>query len=139
MATIPAGYVPLARSSPFLDSVGPLYEAEAEAGLRLGLWIEKRHCNQSGYAHGGLLMTLADLVLGKNVARVSGASRALTVSLSFDFVGLVEQGVWLSAEADVQRTGKQLGFANAYLFAKEKRVARASAVFAITLPDTRER
>lgn len=135
MPPIPDGFRPLERSSPFLDSIGPLYAEETREGLRLGLWIEPRHCNQSGFAHGGLLMTLADLVLGKNVARVSGASRAVTVSLSFDFVGPVEQGVWLSADADVQRTGRQLGFANAYLSAKDKRIARASAVFAITLPD----
>ena len=65
MATTPDGFEPFAYSSAFLDAVGPLYQgARSDGSLLLGLRIEERHCNRRGFAHGGLLVTLADLVLG---------------------------------------------------------------------------
>jgi acyl-coenzyme A thioesterase PaaI-like protein len=65
MTDTPEGFRPFAYSSAFLDAIGPLYQgAAADGSLILGLRIEARHCNRRGFAHGGLLVTLADLVPG---------------------------------------------------------------------------
>lgn len=132
MSTIPDGYGPLARSSNFLQMVGPLYCKPEGDGLVLGLRIEERHANSRGIAHGGLLTTLADLALGYNCGRMVAANQTLiTTSLTIDFVASASIGDWLAAHTDVQQTGKRLSFANCYLSVGNRRIARASGIFSV--------
>lgn len=96
----------------------------------LGVRIAEKHCNARGTAHGGLLMTLADIALGHNLAYSEDPPASLTtVNLSADFAGSAKLGDWLEARVDVQRLGGRLAFANAYLSVGEERIVRASAVF----------
>jgi len=130
MKAIPDGFRPFSYSSAFLDAVGPLYEGKAADGtLVLGLRIEERHCNRRGFAHGGLLVTLADLVLGYSLISASGRRGGLTVNLTTDFAGSVQMGQWVEARADIQKATGALAFANCYLTVDGKRIVRASAIF----------
>ncbi|TWT04047.1 PaaI family thioesterase [Reyranella sp. CPCC 100927] len=130
MTAVPEGFRPFSYSSAFLDAVGPLYEGRAADGtLVLGLRIEERHCNRRGFAHGGLLMTLADLVLGYSLISVTGRRGGVTVNLTTDFAGAVQVGQWVEARADVQKATGALAFANCYLTVEGKRIVRASAIF----------
>lgn len=131
---IPEGFLPLQRSSPFLDLLGPLLQRPAQGGepLMLGLRIEQKHCNASGTAHGGLLATLADVGLGYATAfSVEPPVRLTTVNLSLDYCGVARLGDWLEVHCDILRLGRQVAFADARLRAAGKVVARASAVFHI--------
>ncbi len=130
MATIPDGFEPFAYSSAFLDAVGPLYQgARPDGTLLLGLRIEERHCNRRGFAHGGLLVALADLVLGYSLGSAGGQRGLLTVNLTTDFAGAAQLGQWVEACADVQKAGGSLAFANCYITADGKRIVRASGIF----------
>ena len=139
MTDIAEGYTALFRTSPFLDLVGPFYQREEGDGLVVALRIEARHANARGTAHGGLLVTMADVALGYNAAYLGlekqpGAAPAAaltTANLSVDFAGSSKVGDWVEARVDVQRVGGRLAFANAYLYVGERRIARASAVFAV--------
>ena len=111
----PAGFVRLALGdNPFVESVGPLYghRDEGLAGrLVLGLRVERRHCSPSGFCHGGMLMSMADmlLVLGANLQ--AGHDRFMsTVSLSADFLAPVPRGAWLEGRIDVLRSTRNLVF-----------------------------
>jgi uncharacterized protein (TIGR00369 family) len=115
MVDIPAGFVPLKLgSNPFVNSVGPLYghREEGLAGrLVMGIRVEPRHCSPSGFAHGGMLMTMADMlvVLGSSIQ--TGVNRFMTtVSLSADFMAAVPQGAWLEGRLDVLKTTRSLVF-----------------------------
>ncbi|MBX3503069.1 MAG: PaaI family thioesterase [Alphaproteobacteria bacterium] len=132
---LPEGYVPFHRSGPFLDLVGPLYERLDGAALLLGLRVEARHCNRRGLAHGGLMMTLADLVLGYNLVRVGGHGGGITVSLTTDFAGSARVGDWLEARADVQKATGSVAFANCYISVGDRRIVRASGIFHIPAPN----
>lgn len=112
---IPEGFVRLALGdNPFVDSVGPLYghRDEGLAGrLVMGIRVERRHCSPSGFCHGGMLMSMADmlLVLGANLQ--AGLDRfTSTVSLSADFLAPVQRGAWLEGRLDVLRTTRNLVF-----------------------------
>lgn len=132
--TTPEGFLPLQRSSPFLDLLGPLLQRPAQNGelLVLGLRIEQKHCNASGAAHGGLLATLADVGLGYASAfSVEPPVRLTTVNLSLDYCGAARLGDWLEVHCDILRLGRQIAFADARLRVAGKLVARASAVFHI--------
>ncbi len=131
MPDLPDGYAPFERSSPFLDAVGPLFQKIEGNTLLLGLRIEQRHCNRRGFAHGGLLVTLADLVLGYNLVRAGGNGGGTTVNLSTDFAGSARVGDWVEARADVQKAKGSIAFANCYIGVGERRIVRASGIFHI--------
>ena len=129
---IPSGFRPMAelRTSPFLERIGPFHFRREADDLVLGLRIGEHHANARGAAHGGLLMTLADVALGYQLALSQDPLvRATTVSMSADFVGGANLGEWLEAKVEMRQLGSRMAFANAYLVAGERRVARVSAAF----------
>jgi len=134
----PPGFAPLFRTSPFLDTVGPLfYRSDPERGLIIGLRIAEKHANARGIAHGGLLVTLADIALGYRTAFGQDPPEGLiTANLTADFAGAAKIGDWVEAHVDVQKIGGRLAFASAFLLVDGERIVRASAVFSRTGPLT---
>lgn len=131
-ASIPHGFVPVSRHSPFMDLLGGLYVLDGDEGPVYGLRILPEHANNRGGVHGGVLMTMADLVLGYTTAfSTDPPMRLTTASLSIDFVGRAGIGDWLEGRGEIVRAGRSLAFANAYLTVGDKRVARASSVLAV--------
>ncbi|HXY89774.1 MAG TPA: PaaI family thioesterase [Xanthobacteraceae bacterium] len=128
---VPKNFRPIAelRTSPFLERVGPLFFEWRGKKLVLGLRIDATHANARGTAHGGLLLTLADVALGYQMAMSQDPPiRATTISMSADFIGGAAVGDWVEAHVEYQ-LGSRLAFANAYLMVGDKQVARASGVF----------
>lgn len=132
----PPGFEPLFRTSPFLGTVGPLfYRRDPERGLVIGLRIAEKHANARGMAHGGLLVTLADIALGYRTAFGEDPPAGLiTANLTADFAGAAQVGDWVEAHVDVQKVGSRLAFANAFLVVDGERIVRASAVFTRAAP-----
>jgi uncharacterized protein (TIGR00369 family) len=131
MTGIPEGFEPLGRGSPLVELLGPFYSRGAGAGLILGLRVAEKHTNARGLAHGGVLLTLADVALGYAAeGSVDPPARLITTSVSADFAGSAKLGDWVEARVDVQRVGRRMAFANAYLHVGDRRIVRASAVFA---------
>jgi acyl-coenzyme A thioesterase PaaI-like protein len=132
----PPGFEPLFRTSPFLDTVGPLFcRRDPQRGLVIGLRIAAKHTNARGIAHGGLLLTLADIALGYHTAFSQNPPAGLiTASLTADFAGSAKAGDWIEAHVDIQKIGGRLAFANAFLTVEDERIVRASAVFARAAP-----
>jgi acyl-coenzyme A thioesterase 13 len=127
----PEGFLPLFRSSPFLESVGRFYFRGVGADMRIGVFVEPRATNLRGVAHGGFLSALADVALGYGLSTSETPTvRLVTASLTVDFAGSAKVGEWIETRVDIQRLGKTMGFANAYLHVNERRIVRASAVFA---------
>lgn len=132
MTAVPAGFEPLFRTSPYLDLVGPLFYRRLESGAFIvGLRVAQQHTNARGFAHGGLLLTLADIALGYVSAFSADPPLSLTTAnISADFVGHAKLGDWLEAHVDILKIGRRVAFANAYLMVGTERIARVSAVFA---------
>ena len=127
----PDGFVPYRRPSPYLELVGPVYEAAAAGPLVAGLWLDRRHTNSRGFAHAGLLTALADTLLGHTILReFPGSPPVVTVSLTTDFTGSAHQGTWLQGEAKVTRHGSRLSFATAVFRSGDRAVMTASGIFA---------
>ena len=132
---IPEGFVPLFRTSPVLELIGPLYSRGIGADLVLGLRASDKHCNARGSVHGGILATLADVALGYTMAFSSDPPTSLTTAnLNLDFAGSAKLGDWLEARVDIQRQGSRLSFANCYIWVGSQRIVRASAVFLVSGP-----
>ena len=58
------GFKPLFRSSPFLDHNGPFFQKRIGKQLIVGFKVLDKHVNGRGYAHAGILMTMADIAIG---------------------------------------------------------------------------
>ena len=101
---IPEGFRELRVTDDFVGLIGPLwYKAEGEK-LRVGLPLEPRHGNPMGWAHGGLLVTVADMVMGAGSGHATGIRWPHpTVSLSSEFVRGARLGQWLEGTARIAR------------------------------------
>jgi uncharacterized protein (TIGR00369 family) len=132
MKNAPRGFRPIPRLSPFNALVGPLYERRQPGKeLSVGLRLEKKHTNSRGVCHGGVLATLADLALGYAMhAKTDGKAAFVTAHLAVDYAGAAKMGDWVESVVEIQRLGSRLAFANCYLVAGERRIVRASAIFA---------
>lgn len=129
---LPEGFAPVARTSPFADLIGPIYQKTTDDGLRFAIRADARHCNLRGQVHGGVLSTLADIAMGYATAfSTEPPTTLLTVSLSIDYVGKADRGDWIEVRTDVQKVGRRLAFANCYFHVGTARIARASAVFGV--------
>ncbi len=135
MATdIPAGYktLNLVRSG-FIHVNGPLYGRIDEDNIAwLGLRIEERHCNPAGICHGGMLATLADMVLGFGIAVQGGVPRFMpTVTLSCDYLAPAPLGTWVEGRATVRRVTRNLAFADCLLTADGESCLRGNGILKI--------
>lgn len=130
MSGIPEGFEPLARTSPFTELLGPIYQKGDSTGFVIGMFAEEKHCNARGIVHGGVLGTLADIAMGYSAAFSTAPPTPLvTTSQTADYVGKAEKGDWIEVHTDVQKVGRSTAFANCYFHVGAKRIARASAVF----------
>ena len=77
-ADVPEGFAPLFRTSPFLDTLGPFFYRRTQSSFVIGLRIAGKHANGRGIAHGGLLLTLADIALGYTAEAASDPPLTLT-------------------------------------------------------------
>ena len=131
-ATIPEGFEPHFRKSPFTDPWEPLYSKKTEKSVSLGLCLAKAHTNARGLIHGGLIASLADNTMGYSCAQATEwKTTFVTVSLAVDYVGTAQIGQWLAVECEVIKTGSTLCFAQSLIKADDVVIARASATFRV--------
>ena len=142
MQSVPADFAPLETSSPFITYIGPLYVRVLDDRIDLGLLIKEIHCNRGGRLHGAMVTAIADIALGQNVGRALAANGAFdnlngntspmaTVNMTTDFVGSAKIGDWVETRVDVQRAGRTMAFANAYLVCEGERIARTSGIYKV--------
>ena len=129
---IPDGFAPLEFGGPYFRALGPMHgRRQADGGLVVGLRIAEGHLNIQGFAHGGMLTTLADGALGLNIAIARGQRGGqVTVSLTADFLSSARRGDWLEAHVTITRLGRRMAYASCDLRVGSRHVLRASAVFA---------
>ncbi len=127
---IPTGFKPVVfQSNPYLDLVGPLYGRLDGDAFVLGFQVERRHCNPGGTCHGGMLMTLADmlLLLGANV-HCDIRRYMTTVSVTNDFLAPAPAGSWLEGRVQVLRTTRSLIFIQGTMCLDGAPVLRTSGI-----------
>jgi len=129
-APVPEGFRPLSLPrNPYIEANGPLYGRLDGRQFVLGFRCEKKHCNPVGMCHGGMLMTLADmlLLLGANIQERIGRF-LVTVHLATDFIGTVPEGAWLEGRVQVLKATRSLLFTQGTMEVEGAAVARVSAI-----------
>lgn len=126
-------------TSPFSELVGPLYIDATRDPPVLGVEVLPGHANTNGRAHGGLLMTLADIACSRAIrAHLPAGATMATADLHIAFLEGVAGGEWLEALPSIDRTGRGLVHASCALRAGGREVAKVLATFAVRLADLRQ-
>jgi acyl-coenzyme A thioesterase 13 len=127
----PDGYERL-RPSPFGDLIGPLYAGRRDSGPTLAVRIGSKHQNRNGRAHGGLIMTMADIALSRAAReQLPPDAGVATADLQIAFLESALEGEWLEAIPNIDRVGRSLIHGSCILTADAKIVARALATISV--------
>jgi uncharacterized protein (TIGR00369 family) len=129
----PDGFVPFERRGPFSRHNGPFFHRPNAAETEHGFYVLRRHCNGFGIAHGGLLASFLDGLLGHAVSDDAGRA-AVTIQLSLSYLAMARTGEWVRGEARVTRRTADVAFAEAKACVGERDVVRAAAVFKLLDP-----
>ena len=97
---IPSGYTPLDWRRGFGRLIGPLYRCSGPAGSTMAFRVEEHHTNGKSNAHGGMLMTFADMAWGSAVS-FELSSYWVTIRLTCDFLSSAHLGDWVEGGGDV--------------------------------------
>jgi uncharacterized protein (TIGR00369 family) len=131
---VPEDFQPL-DPSPFSELIGPVYIRAADSAPVLGVRVTGEHANRRGRAHGGLLMTLADIAVSRAAAaKVPRGATFATADLHISFLEGVAEGQWLEAVPSLDRLGRALIHTSCELRAEGHLAARVLATIAVRLP-----
>ncbi|MGF1606651.1 MAG: PaaI family thioesterase [Rhodothalassiaceae bacterium] len=128
MTAPPPGFAPIRSSNPFGKANGPIYHREDEAGWARGFRVEDKHCNAGRVAHGGMLMTFADILLAQAVLKQTPPP-FVTLRLVSDFVAPAPLGAWVEGTARVIRSTREIVFVEGMVFADGAPSLNVSALF----------
>jgi acyl-coenzyme A thioesterase 13 len=131
LAPGPAGFSPVFAEAGFNKYVGPVWRADDGSHFRLT--VREVHLNGGGAVHGGMLMALADIAMGKTVqlALAGDGQRAMTVSLSCDFIGAVKLGETIVTRVSITRRTRSIVFVTATLEVGERTVLTATGLWKV--------
>lgn len=95
----PPGFVHVARA-PFVNHVGPLYQAEQDAPgeMTLGLKVDLVHTNTMGFMHGGMIATICDSAMARAAVFLL-QRRTVTLRMGIEYFDPIRKGDWLTAHA----------------------------------------
>lgn len=97
--------------------------------------IDDRHTNARAFLHAGVLVRVADTIMGHAIQRtVPEVHGLVTVSLATDFASCAQPGDWLEGCADVRRRGARLSFGACQFHAGDRLVLTASGIFISAVP-----
>ncbi len=124
----------------FNGHIGNIYVKRGEKGTRdefvMGFRVHQHMCNPAGGLHGGMMMTVADLVGTMGGGNLAGLRKFLpTVNMTFDFVAPAKVGDWVEGRPELVRATRSLLFTNIYLTVGETKILRASQVAKIPSGD----
>lgn len=118
----------------FMHLIGADLTSIAPGRITVGLPLGQQHQQQRGFAHGGLVATLADLAAGfAAVTLVSDNYGVVTAELKISYLhpGVGQQ---LKAIGWVLKAGRRLHFCEAEVWCDELLIAKASATMAVIEP-----
>jgi acyl-coenzyme A thioesterase 13 len=128
----PAGYEAVFAEAGFNRYVGPVWWRAADGG-DFRFTVREVHMNGGGALHGGMMMALADIAMGKTVHSLLArdGQRAMTVSLNCDFIGAVKLGETIVTDVAITRRTRSIVFVTATLAVAERTVMTATGLWKI--------
>ncbi|MBS0384442.1 MAG: PaaI family thioesterase [Proteobacteria bacterium] len=124
----PPGYTPLEWRRGFARQISPLYRRGQNGAFTMGFRVEEHHTNGMSNAHGGMLMTFADMSWGHTVS-VETSSYWVTVRLTCDFLSSAHLGDWVEGGGEVLSTADDLYVIRGRVWCGDRTLITGSGVF----------
>ena len=118
----------------FMHLIGANLTAITSGRVEAELALQQQHQQQRGFAHGGLVATMADLVAGFAAVTLIPDNHGLVTAdlrVSYLHPGV---GQRLRAIGWVLKAGRRLHFCEAEVWCDELLIAKASATMAVIVP-----
>jgi uncharacterized protein (TIGR00369 family) len=125
---IPEGFEALDWRRGFVRQIGPLYRRECDGAFSMGFRVEEHHTNGMSNAHGGMLMSFADMAWGHVVA-IETSSYWVTVRLTIDFLSSARLGDWVEGAGEVLSTTDDLYVVKGRIWSGDRTLITGSGVF----------
>jgi uncharacterized protein (TIGR00369 family) len=114
---------------PYEDHIGPFYRRSDQQGNRLSAFrVEKKHLNNSGFVHGGCLMSFADFSLFWIAHEHTRGNPAVTASLNSEFISSARESDLLQSTGEIVRAASSLIFVRGLITTRGKPVLNFSAI-----------
>jgi uncharacterized protein (TIGR00369 family) len=125
----------LVADSPFYRWTGMRVAAAEPGTVTLALDLGEHHANLQGFAHGGVLATLADAAMGLSVrSALEPGRRHVTIELGIHYLRAVRTGT-VTATGRAVRIGREVAYAEAAITDERGTdLARASGTYSVTSP-----
>lgn len=125
---IPEGYAALEWRRGFVRQIGPLYRRAHNGAYTMGFLVEEHHTNGMANAHGGMLMSFADMAWG-HVVSVETSSYWVTVRLTLDFLSSARIGDWVEGASEVLSTEDDLYVVRGRIWSGARTLITGTGVF----------
>ena len=127
---IPAGFRELTEASGFAAANGPWFEKIEDGRSIRGFLPGPQHANALGIVHGGMLAAFLDSAMGVSVWQTL-QRRAVTLTLSLDYLGPARIGDWLEAVGEVVGHDEHMAQVRGRLYGPRHQVLGGLGAFAL--------
>lgn len=125
---VPEGYALVDWRRGFGRQIGPLYRRAHNGAISMGFRVEEQHTNGMSNAHGGMLMSFADMSWG-HIVSVETSSYWVTVRLMLDFLSSAHLGDWVEGAGEVLSTADDLYVVRGRIWSGDRTLITGSGVF----------
>ena len=125
---VPEGYAPLDWRRGFVRQIGPLYRRLQNNVSTMAFRVEDHHTNGMHNAHGGMLMSFADMAWG-HVVSIETSSYWVTVRLTLDFLSSARLGDWVEGGGEVLSTADGLYVVKGRVWSGDRLLVTGTGVF----------
>ena len=127
---IPAGFRELTEATGFTAANGPWFEKIEDGRAIRGFLPGPQHANALGIVHGGMLAAFLDSAMGVSVWQTL-QRRAVTLTLSLDYLGPARIGDWLEAVGEVVGHDEHMAQVRGRLYGPRHQVLGGLGAFAL--------
>jgi acyl-coenzyme A thioesterase PaaI-like protein len=126
---IPDGYTVLDWFQGFGRQIGPLYEKfDGQGGYVRAFRVAEHHCNGMKNAHGGMLMSFADMAFGHAVS-VEKSHWWVTVRLLCDFLSGAKLGEWVEGTGEILSVEDDVYTVKGRIWVGERTIMTGTGIF----------
>ncbi|MGE0046590.1 MAG: PaaI family thioesterase [Hyphomonadaceae bacterium] len=125
---IPPGFELLDWRRGFGRQIGPLYHRIEGGRVTMGFHVDEHHTNGMQNAHGGMLMTFADMAWGR-VVSVERSVFWVTVRLTCDFLSSAKLGDWVEGTGEILNEDGDLFTIRGRIWSGDRALMTGTGVF----------
>jgi len=115
----------------FTHFVGPVLERFEDGKRIFAFQADRRHANDRGVVHGGMLVTFADQAFGELVLDSVGRKLCATIQLNTHFIAAVQIGDLVEGRGEIVRGTRSLVFVRGMLSVGDRAVAAIDGIWKV--------